>query len=151
MTLCFLYGILTESEGDKVMDKLKRTAEIAADWWAKHLGTPKQDNGTDNELGMILYALLSMQEAPKTDVAMEFKEDLTLSIIEKLKSFGECRLYVDYAPEGVLGEIACKHNISKWAFPCKSSMKITPEKVEVSDGYKHPYVTIYEGEESENE
>ena len=133
------------------MDKIKKTAEVAAEWWAKHLGTPKQDNGTDNELGMILYALLSMQEAPKEDVAIAFKKDLTLAIIDELKEYGNCNLYVDYAPEGLLGEISNRHKISGWAFPCKSSMKITPDKVEVSDGYKHPYVTIYEGEESENE
>ena len=131
--------------------KIIKAAEAAADWWAGKLGTLNQDNGIDNKESMILYSLLSMMQAPKEDVTIAFKEDLTLAIVDELMAYGRCNLYVDYAPEGILGEVAAKHNVSRWAFPCKSSMQITPEKVEASDGYQHPYVTIYEDTESENE
>lgn len=76
-----------------------------------------------------------------------FKEELAQLIVEKMSYSwkGECILDVDYHPDMLLYTAAQIAGIDdNMSFPWKTSMRITKNKVSVSEGYAAPWETLWE-------
>ena len=120
-----------------------KACEVAAKWWADQLGTAKQDNGAGNGLANLLMAIVSIKNSPNNETREKFYESLKLALIEELKKDDRVYLYTDYGPCGLLETVSRGFEISGYAFPCKTEMYVSADKVTVSEGYRAPEKVLY--------
>ena len=123
--------------------------EVAAKWWAdklRNIGPASFNNGDDSAAGGMVSAMatiLAVEEKPAGNAADEFEKRLAEAIKEKMEGITYMRLSCDYNPCRMLYDIASEFNISASCFPWKTTMEITPERVNVSCGYGARFKTIY--------
>ncbi len=120
--------------------------EVAVNWWANAIQSPKMDNGTD--IFAIFSVMLANKEYTQEEIS-EFKEILANNIEKEMKKNRRCTLDVDYGPCELLQEAGNKIGISDFGYPIKTHMLITDDQVIVSEGYKAPNKTIWSKERIE--
>ena len=121
----------------------------AVNWWIEKIDNPNSfDNGDNSKKGQManmLAMLLAVQSKNKLEKEQLeiFKDSLTEQVEYTLNLRGECILRTDYEPMWQLQKAAQLAQIDDSVFPWKTTMKINKDKIEVSEGYKKPYETIY--------
>jgi hypothetical protein len=125
-------------------------ATAAADWWVKKLHSKVRDNG-DANCNMLGMWAISKIPSPTTEQCDIFRNALVSFIGHELgcgKRF--ITLCCDYDPDTYLRTAADEANIERSLFPWKTTMKIYgTDFIEVGDGYRSPYVTVF-GEEAKH-
>ncbi len=119
--------------------------KAAIDWWAEAIQHPKMDNG-DNSLGNLMAMLggSSLAKNFSEDEMRAFRSTLATGIISDIEKFGCAQLNVDYGPDRILHEAGEAAGItSGFAFPCKTYMRVSKDKVTVSAGHAAPNETIW--------
>lgn len=113
--------------------------EAAAEWWANAVCRPKFDNGDDSPAGGMAFALATLATKPVTPEARKvFKERLSAILAEL-----NCQsLYADYQPEWAIANAMEQAGIHRTNCPWKTSMHLIRGGVQVSAGYRAPYVTL---------
>ena len=126
----------------------KTTKEAAKECWkaiiTKNSGE-KFDMGEQEFSGIAkLLATYSnsINEKELSDEKIKIFEEALDMEIEKAK--GNLTLTSDYAPEGILSQLVEMAKIPESCIPWKTTMNITPNKVEVSMGYGKPFEVIFE-------
>ena len=121
----------------------------AVNWWIEKIDNPNSfDNGDSSKEGQMAN-MLAILLAAKTKNKIEkeqieiFRDSLTEKLENTMNLYGECKLYTDYEPMWELQEAAQLAQIDDSVFPWKTKMKISKDKIEVSEGYGKPYETIY--------
>lgn len=132
------------------MAEVLRSAVIASNWWAKKIcdtanlanydiGIPKSTTG---DLISLLGALNATTSTPTPEQVDTFKKSLQEIIIRELSKSHEFALSCDYQPDCFLQEAADKSGIDKSVFPFNRTMKVSIDKVYVSDGYRKPFIEL---------
>lgn len=122
------------------------TANAAAKWWADKLrGGTVQNNGESMQSLMMTLFAMSVRKSDKYYAEVDkFEKELINIINESLKSSNYAYLSVDYDAEGLLLDAIFNIDIdTKFLFPVKTSMRVTKEDIQVSEGYQAPYKQIY--------
>ena len=122
-------------------------ARIAARWWGSKIEGhgSRHDNG-DITFGSIYAGMLADMSTEEADdeKVNRFIDFLAESIVERNKESGrEVTLDCDYHPCTMLLDCAEKAEINKNNFPWKTSMRISPDKIVVSNGYGQPWEVIW--------
>ena len=116
---------------------------VAVDWWANAITAPKFDNGEAMPFFMAMLIAGSVKEYTPEQIRL-FKETLAEGIMEQLKEYGRCRIEVDYNPCRILYEAGRKIGVPDMiGYPCKTSMYVEENKVEVSAGYGAGWETLW--------
>ena len=128
----------------KTPDGCPANIVAAVDWWRKTLASPKMDNG-DSQMGLFMLLLGSGLTSRNTENAIaSFCDELSrLLCTEAENGITEFSLDVDYGPGGLLYEASEIAGVNL-QFPCKTHMRVNPDKVVVSYGYCAPYETIWQ-------
>lgn len=125
--------------------KYPQNVEVAVNWWASAIQSPKMDNGTD--ILAIFSVMLSKTNKEYSEEEINtFKDTLATKVIEELDQKRSCKLSVDYDPCKSLQEAGNKVGIKSFGFPIKTNMIITEDNVIVSEGYMAPCKTIWSKE-----
>lgn len=123
----------------------------AAEWWANSITAPTHDNGDttrNGEVGSFLAMLLCAGNPVTKEQAEAFKLALIESLMEVMKDRSYFSIHVDYHPDRILAEAAREAGItSTQCFSWKTSMNISEDKVEVSEGYAAPRKVIWTKED----
>lgn len=123
----------------------------AAEWWANSITNPTHDNGDksrNGDIGSLLAMLLCSGNPVTKEQAEAFKLALIESLMEVMKDRPYFSIYVDYHPDRILAEAAREAGItSTQCFSWKTSMDISEDKVEVSEGYGAPRKVIWTKEQ----
>ena len=119
----------------RIDEKFPIYAEIAVQWWADALQSPRFDMGGNSELSFALQQLGMLknknQQASEEPI-MIFKTTLAESILEEIEKWGNCELRTDYQPDQILYEASKKAKL-ELSFPWKTRMNITEECVSVTE------------------
>ena len=119
----------------RIDEKFPIYAEIAVQWWADALQSPRFDMGGNSELSFALQQLGMLknknQQASEESI-MIFKTTLEESILEEIEKWGNCELRTDYQPDQILYEASKKAKL-ELSFPWKTRMNITEECVSVTE------------------
>ena len=126
----------------------------AVNWWVEKIDNPNSfDNGDNSKEGQManmlamLLAVKSKNKIEKEQIEI-FRDSLTEKIENSMNLYDECTLYTDYEPMWELQEAAQLAQIDDSVFPWKTKMKISKDKIEVSEGYGKPYETIYKANDN---
>ena len=131
------------------------SARVAAEWWANALkGRAKQDAGLDDAgggMGSLLLLFVSRLNQPEDDKIPQFQTKLEEELNKRLAANkdAEICLSVDYGAEGLLAAVARELEINYGtgsAFPVKTVMWISRDRVSVSNGYRAENKTLYPAE-----
>ncbi len=116
----------------------------AIDWWANRVQSPKFDAGK----GMSFLAMMvpRVRKDYSEEELKTFKDSLAKSILAEIESFGNCSLSVDYHPCAILANAGKTIALTDVDFPWKTSMYITNQAVEVSEGLSGENKTIWSKE-----
>ena len=118
--------------------------KVAVDWWANAITAPKFDNGEAMPMFLTMLMGGSVKEYSPEQIRV-FKETLATGIMDQLKEYGRCRIEVDYNPCRILYEAGRKIGVPDMiGYPCKTSMYIEEDKVEVAAGYGSGWKTLWE-------
>ena len=128
------------------------TAARGAKWWADKVyggpidqkitrrdGTDKESERTEDMVNLLGLLLGNTADASKRDA---FEIRLAELIQKEIDRSGECRMYVDYDPQGVLYIVDKEFNPGYGSWPFKTGMDVTMDKVDVKEGYGAGYVTL---------
>lgn len=110
---------------------------FAVDWWTNAITSSKNDNS--EELGHILaiFSFMRKNKECSAESVKKFKKILAKGIAKQIKKYGYCSLDVDDNPCQLLREAGNELKLnSTLDLPWKTHMRITPNKVEVSSGYR---------------
>lgn len=131
----------------KMADDELPYVKAAVEWWLNQIQHPSQDNG-EPELAF-MFAMFGNSLRAKLDEqqAKRFVEMLSEGIKKELRERDEVSLEVDYHPGYILADIGEALGISDFAWPCKTHMRVSAKKVEVSCGYCKPWETLWEAPE----
>ena len=122
----------------------------AAKWWTDKLASiPRHDNGDNSRTSLVACLFADMCSEPITkEQLVIFEEELIRNIRSTYENHIEhvgCHFTVigcDYAPCSELYSAAVGAGINVNNFPFKTWMRIGPDYVEVSDGYRRAYERI---------
>ena len=123
--------------------------KVAAKWWAdkiRNVGLGNFNNGNTGSSGGIAMAMASMialKKQSSSEAIDLFEEKLAETIKESVEKCGPMTLSVDYDPDCVLSSHAEEAGVSLNAFPWKTMMWISEDKVSVSCGYGAPSKVIF--------
>ena len=124
--------------------------KAAVSYWSNFLKDQDSvilDNGEPTQFAMMnMLAKLGGTPTYDKDKIEKFEILLTDYITEGLKEGKRISFHVDYHPEDKLREIlddSIKDYNSMSIFPCKTSMSVSPEEVQVKEGYGKPYIHLY--------
>lgn len=124
-------------------------AQIAAQWWADQIASPKFDNGDDSNAGGMSMMLAMIAHKPVANEGIEkFKTDLATLIIER----SPYSIGVDYGPDAILRDAATLSGLEDNGivqFPWKTNMWFRAGSIAVSCGYGAPTETLLEAQTSE--
>lgn len=128
-------------------------ARIAAKWWGSKISGcgSRHDNG-DISFGSIYAGMIAdmCAEEANDEKVNRFIDFLAESIMGRNKESGrEIMLDCDYNPCTMLRDCAEKAEINKNNFPWKTSMRISPDKIYVKEGYGQPYAVLLISETEE--
>lgn len=125
----------------------KKLIETAVNWWAERVtGNTIHSNGDETKASEFAGLLADLMQEPVKDKnkVEKYKESLAEHLV---KSFGDGRsrlcLSCDYAPDFILSKAAKEAEINVHNYPWKTSMIISDDRIEVSEGYGQPYRMIY--------
>lgn len=123
---------------------IQEIANIAAEWWADKVISPKFDNG-DSGLGGFFAMTMATQLVKDIDNTQrkKFVDTLSEYISERLNSNREPYLDVDYGACQSLSEAAEKAGISENNFPWKTYMWVDKNHVSASYGYRGEEEILY--------
>ena len=120
----------------------------AAQWWANAIRSPKFNNGDtsrNGDIGAMLASLLNAGTPVTVAQADAFELALVEILMEDVQTYPRFSLYVDYGPDETLATAARNAGItSTRCFPWKTSMHISEDRVEVSEGYGAPREIIWQ-------
>lgn len=117
--------------------------EIATDWWANAIQSPKFDNG-DNINPLLLVMLSGSRKERSADEIKKFKDCLAKDISEEINKYESCSLDVDYHPCPILSKAGNLIGLNGMIdFPIKTNMQISKDSVTVSEGYGAERKTLY--------
>lgn len=118
--------------------------KAAVEWWLNQVQHPSQDNGEPEFAFMFMLLGSSMRAKLDESQAKRFVEMLSEGIKKELEDRNEVCLDVDYGPCELLAKVGEELEINGFSWPCKTMMKISAKKVEVSCGYCKPWETLWE-------
>ena len=126
-----------------ISDDCPANIAAAVDWWKNTLTSPKMDNG-DAQMDLFMALLGSSLTRGNTEEAIaKFCEELIKLLLSESKNGRDTfNLDVDYGPGEYLYD-AAKNAGVRLQFPCKTNMRITPQKVSVSYGYCAPWEDVW--------
>lgn len=109
-------------------------AKVAAEYWANSLQTRDFNNG--DELTSIFTMAIAGSKREYTEAELKiFKESLAEYVYEKVETYGNCTVDVDYGPCYILAKAGKLIGVDPFDYSWKTSMIVTKEKVTVRDGY----------------
>ena len=109
-------------------------AKVAAEYWANSLQTRNFNNG--DELTSIFAMAIAGSKREYTEAELKiFKESLAEDVYEKVETYGNCTVDVDYGPCYILAKAGKLIDVDPFDYSWKTSMIVTKEKVTVRDGY----------------
>lgn len=134
----------------------QKVLETAADWWIEQITGHKMnwDNGAQNagskeerDLGMRMFLLGNLtaniaRERITDDQVLAFRDSLIRQLREAHNNYPTITLSVDYHPDRYLSEAAQEAGIDDYVFPCKTTMWIKSDSIEVKLGYGAPIKTV---------
>lgn len=121
--------------------------QVAIDWWANAVQSPKFDNGGD--VNPFLIMMISGNRKSYTEEEIKiFKECLAKNILSQIKEYGSCSLSVDYDPCDILADAGNKIGLNSTNYPWKTWMKVSDKIVEVSEGWSSGRKTIWSKEKN---
>lgn len=112
--------------------------EVAAKWWAEKIEdvtTSHYKPEVNSEIGALVMVKAfevanNLNDFFQNNVG--FESDLARIIKDKVEKEGILILKVDYTPDSILEEVAVLNSVNTLAFPWKTKMYITEEKVRVT-------------------
>ena len=141
---------------------MNQITHAAANWWAEQLKPGEDNHDVGDAMGNLLSNMMSTTAKAPSDEAVEvFRQSLERQLTERydnfldrfgVELFGSIAVSVDYGPGMFLCQALEEANIrdiGSMLLPFKTHMRITANKVEVSKGYRAPYVTVIEIEKDE--
>ena len=129
----------------------KDLVKAAVGYWSGFLKDPlsfELDNGEPSQHAMLNMLRMAAVKPFDSERIKIFEEQLTKDITQKLENSDSCNLSVDYHPDSVLGScldlaFGEKGYISMQVFPCKTTMWITKDNIQYSQGYRKPVEILY--------
>ena len=120
-------------------------AEVAARWWAERIvGNTRHDNGDTNLSRAFAMLMADAGQETLSRAQIETFEAAVIRGIEEFPHQDLVGLHCDYGPGGILHDAAEEAGINELNFPFKTNMFVAKDRVRVSDGYAHPWETIWE-------
>ena len=116
----------------------REVAHVAAVWWANRICHPKFDNGDPSMIGGMstMMALSNVKEVTK-EQKLKFIDVMTGTLTVQLEKEGAVvELNVDYGPCFALSFLAKQAGIPEENFPWKTYMRIWPQRIVASYGYR---------------
>jgi hypothetical protein len=135
-----------ERDGTNLPTEVSEESKAAAKWWADQLrdGVQHIDAGTDPAV-LTARVIAKAVSAAITDISIDtFEKNLARRIEAMEPGFVGKRLSVDYDPDRVLAAAARSAGLGpETPFPWKTSMTITPGKVEAGGPHTGSLLTVF--------
>lgn len=126
---------------------LPKYIEVAVDWWANAIQSPKYDNGSDIDPNLLISIMGKRRELTEDEIRT-FKHNLAYGIEEQISKYGSCTLSVDYNPCPILANAGDTIGLNAMLdYPWKTTMVINNKEVLVSSGYDSKLSTLWSKEQ----
>jgi hypothetical protein len=125
---------------------IKEISQIAAEWWADVIQSPKFDIGDDSSVqGLYIMLLAEKLVKPVSEESKKRFIEYLSNSIEKELNKGKKTIFidVDYSPNFILSEAAKIAEISSNNFPYKTIMAVSSNHIEVKYGYTSEFKSLY--------